>query len=152
LRSIYAGVKEEECANPEPLFHFSKSPYFFDNISQQKTIANLQSELKLLDAKCARTQADHDAMKEETEALDARIVGLKLRVHSAEQELLVFKEATAKKEQQLLNELQLLRDKIIQVCQPRNPETQKPRNPETQKPRNPEASKSRILKPGHQQI
>ena len=52
LKSIYAGVTNDEVQRPPgSRFHFEKSPYFQDNLVQQKTIANLQNELMVLDAK-----------------------------------------------------------------------------------------------------
>lgn len=115
ISSIYAGVKaEDQKLPPGSKFHFSRKPYFFDNLKLERTIKNLQGELSKLDVRVARTDSQNAILREETEALEARIIGLKLRVHSAEQELAVFKETTQKKEAQLLSEMQLLRDKIIQ--------------------------------------
>ena len=60
-----------------------------------------------------KVMRENKFLREETDVLEARVDGLKLRVQSAEVELLLFRENTEKKESQLLAEMQILRDKLI---------------------------------------
>ena len=118
-KSVYAGLEVADIERSldkrsnELHYAFKTAPYFVDNVRLLETIQVMRDGYQEAMARMHRAEEKAKLAQDEILNLEARLDGFRMQVQTLETELSHAEEERARKESQLLAEMQQLRDKII---------------------------------------
>mmetsp|Transcript_3756 Transcript_3756/g.13461 ORF Transcript_3756/g.13461 Transcript_3756/m.13461 type:complete len:959 (+) Transcript_3756:729-3605(+) len=114
LKAVYSGIEAEDLAGPRLNFLLDKTPLFVENQLLTETVHSINSRIQQAEKAARRDERRILELEEEVEHATARLEGYKLRIQTVESEFEHEREDRAKKESLLFQELQQLREKLLQ--------------------------------------
>ncbi|KAJ1488142.1 hypothetical protein T484DRAFT_2140187 [Baffinella frigidus] len=112
--AIYQDVVPSDLAGESSGFEFTRTPHLLASSRLSSTAAVVHSRAQALEARMEVMLKEKARMEEDLKTADARIDGFRLRVMTLERQLQMFEDEMTRRETQMLNQVQQMRERALQ--------------------------------------